>query len=243
MDQFTPERTVGEIVAERASRSRVFERYHIDYCCGGKKTLGESCAAKGLSVSIVASDLAESDRAEEPDDVDLRSMSLGELADYIERTFHASLRESLPRLTALTAKVAAVHGAGNARLVELAEVFVAFRRDMEEHTAKEEVILFPMCHKLDTATSMPSFHCGAIANPIRVMLAEHDGAGAALERMRELTDGFVAPGHACNTYRAMLDGLAALEAETHRHVHAENEILFPNSIAREESFALASAAH
>ena len=33
----TEQKTVGELVAERPSRARVFERFGIDYCCGGKK--------------------------------------------------------------------------------------------------------------------------------------------------------------------------------------------------------------
>ncbi|HVA49885.1 MAG TPA: hypothetical protein VNH11_26195 [Pirellulales bacterium] len=41
------------------------------------------------------------------------------------------------------------------------------------------------------------------------------------------------PSDACNTFRAMLDGLRALEAETHRHVHKENSILFPRAIELE----------
>ncbi|MGO8670197.1 MAG: iron-sulfur cluster repair di-iron protein [Capsulimonadaceae bacterium] len=237
MEQITAERTVGELVAEKPSRSRVFERYHIDYCCGGEQTLGQACANKDLGVDAISAELSESDRTTPGDDLDLRSLDLGDLADYIVQTYHASLRESLPRLSGLTAKVAAVHGPDNPALQELGAVFAEFRREMEDHTAKEEVILFPMCRELDTAASRPAFHCGAIANPIRVMLAEHESAGAALERMRELTGGFVAPDGACNTFRAMLDGVAELEAETHRHVHAENEILFPRAIAREQSLA------
>jgi len=241
MKEFTAQRTVGEIVAEKASRSRIFEQYQIDYCCGGKLTLGEACAAKGISVDVVGAALAESDRTGTGADIDLRGLSLGELSDFIVRTYHDSLRVLLPRLTELTSKVAKVHGADDARLVELASLFAKFRGEMEQHAAKEETILFPMLHELDSATTKPTFHCGTVANPISVMMSDHDGAGAALARMRELTDGFAAPSHACNTYRAMLDGLAQLEAETHRHVHTENEILFPDSIAKEQACSNASA--
>ena len=241
MKEFTAQRTVGQIVAEKASRSRVFEQYRIDFCCGGKQTLAEACAAKGISVDVLASRLEESDKASTGADTDLRSLGLSELTDYIERTFHASLRDLLPRLTQLTTKVAEVHGATDARLAELAGIFAQFRSEMEQHAGKEETILFPMIRQLESATTMPAFHCGTVANPIRVMMADHDGAGAALARMRELTDGFAAPAHACNTYRAMLDGLAQLEDETHRHVHTENEILFPDSIAREKTYSITAA--
>jgi regulator of cell morphogenesis and NO signaling len=63
---------------------------------------------------------------------------------------------------------------------------------------------------------------------------EHDGAGSALERLRELTDGYIPPSWACNTYRALLDALAHLERDMHRHIHKENSVLFPRALAMEK---------
>lgn len=238
MEPFTAERTVGQIVTENPARSRVFERRRIDYCCGGKKTLGQACVDRNVPLETIVSELIESDKACPEPDIDLRALSLTDLCDHIVKTHHASLRESLPRLTLLTAKVGAVHGDADPSLKELAAVFSEFRQAMEQHTAKEEVILFPLVRRLDAGERMAASHCGSIANPIRVMLAEHDEAGGSLERMRSLTNGYAAPSHACNTYRAMLKGLEQLETETHRHVHAENEVLFPRAIAPEAAARL-----
>ena len=74
-------------------------------------------------------------------------------------------------------------------------------------------------------------HCGSVANPIRQMEMEHEAAGALTARLRELTDGFTPNAESCNTHRAMLAGLAEFESDLHRHVHKENNILFPRALA------------
>jgi regulator of cell morphogenesis and NO signaling len=69
--------------------------------------------------------------------------------------------------------------------------------------------------------------------PIEAMVHEHDEVGAALAQLRRLTGGYAPPADACNSYRAMLDRLRTLELDTHRHVHEENNVLFPRVLALE----------
>jgi regulator of cell morphogenesis and NO signaling len=92
---------------------------------------------------------------------------------------------------------------------------------------KEEEILFPAIVEMveNGATSLP------VDGPIACMLHEHDDAGNALSRLRELTHGFTPPPEACNTYRALFVGLAELEDDLHRHIHLENSVLFPAALA------------
>jgi len=229
--------TVGQLVAERPSRARVFEKLGIDYCCGGKKPLGEACRDKKLEPVQVIAAIRAADEQAAPEEKNWLSASLTELADHIEETHHAYLKAELPRLEFMTRKVAAVHGPQHPELVELQQVFAGFKATLESHMMKEERILFPLCRQLDAAEEEGgrpgAFHCGSINNPIRVMVMEHEHAGDALGRMRELTNGFTAPEDACNTFKAMLAGLAEVEADMHRHVHKENEILFPKAVEAE----------
>jgi regulator of cell morphogenesis and NO signaling len=233
MSTATLERTVGQLVTERPGRARIFESFGIDYCCGGKKPLEVACREKGVDPKTVLGVLAVLDE-QRPDatETDWSQAGLTELADHIERSHHASLKRELPRLSFLTTKVAHAHGGHRPELVELRDVFDAFRAELEAHMAKEEHVLFPLCRKLDAGVPTRS-HCGSVANPIRVMVQEHDDAGDALARMRSLTDGYAVPPGACNTYRAMLAALAELELDMHRHVHKENSILFPKAIDAE----------
>lgn len=234
MDTTTMEKTVGELVSEQPGRSRVFEEYGIDYCCGGEKPLAEACAKKGVDVDEVSRQLAQVDAADvEVDAVDFSTMTLDVLADHIVAKHHAYLREELPRLEAMSAKVAKVHASSDERLRELAQVVDALSTELHAHMMKEEQILFPIIRQLVHADTLPSMHCGTLANPIRVMELEHDSAGGALENMRRLTDGFTPPEWACNTYRALLHGLHELELDLHRHIHKENNILFPRALQLE----------
>jgi regulator of cell morphogenesis and NO signaling len=220
--------TVGELVAERPSRSRVFEKIGIDYCCGGKITLQEACSRQGLDPEAVAQALSAADSS--PEATNYATMSLTELADHIVATHHAYLKLELPRLAQLVDKVVDVHGSKDARLAELQGVYAAFQDEITLHLMKEERILFPMIRSMDDLGASAASHCGGIGNPIRVMEHEHQSAGDALARMRKLTDGYVAPESACNTWRALCSGLAELERDTHDHIHKENNILFPRAL-------------
>lgn len=236
----TAETAVGRLVAEQPARSRVFERFGIDYCCGGKKTLAAACEAKGVELEAVARELEALDQVTPAPEVDWTRATMTALADHIERTHHDYLKEALPRLSTLTEKVANAHGAKDSRLFDLRDLFRSFREELETHMWKEEQILFPLIRKMDGADVMPAFHCGSVENPIRVMLAEHDDAGEALASMRRLTDDFTAPDGACGTYRAMLAALVELESDMHQHVHLENNVLFLKAVSVESELCAAA---
>ena len=230
--------TVGELVARQPALSRVFEEAGVDYCCGGKKPLEEACRQKGLDPAAFAARLREAAAAADGEAfVDAAAMSLSALADHIEQAHHGYLKQKLPRLDFLTAKVSNVHGEHDRRLHEIRKIFVQFAGEMSAHMMKEEQILFPLIRQLESSEGPTAFHCGSIANPIRQMELEHHGAGDALEQFRTLTDGYTPPDWACNTYRALIDALARLERDMHQHVHKEDNVLFPRALARETELA------
>jgi len=236
MQTLNPEQTVGDFVRQKPTRARVFESLKIDYCCGGKISLNRACERRGVSVDDVVSQIEASDAAAERNDlVDADAMALTELADHIEATHHAYLREELPRLDFMTEKVSRVHGDKDARLFKMREAFVALKAELEPHMMKEEKILFPIVRQLEASADLVESHCGSVANPIKQMEHEHDQAGDALAILSESTDAYTPPEWACNTYRAMLDSLEKLEADMHQHIHKENNVLFPKAIELEES--------
>ena len=228
--------TVGELVREVPGRARVFECFKIDYCCGGKIPLSAACAKKGIDPTEVVERLQSYDAERDNESiVDADAMSLTELADHIESTHHAYLREELPRLDFMTEKVARVHGDKEPRLHQVRDAFVALKNELEPHMMKEEKILFPIVRQLEASADQVEFHCGSVANPIHQMEHEHDQAGEALANLRQATDGFSPPQWACNTYRAMLDSLSQLEGDMHQHIHKENNVLFPKTLQLEST--------
>lgn len=210
-------------------RARVFEKLGIDFCCGGKKPLAEVCRAKGLDPVTVVAMLDALDGAPDPGLVDVDRMTLTALCDHIERAHHAYLRDELPRLDFMTRKVAAVHGDHEPRLVEIRRVFAGFAPELAEHMRDEEEQVFPRIRDLET--SRTTAEARGLAGAIGELETEHEAAGAALARFRELTDGYTPPEWACNTFRALYDGLARLEHNMHQHVHKENNVLFPRALA------------
>lgn len=205
---------LGEIATRHPEAIDVFERYHLDFCCGGDQTLDEACATAGLDPATVAQAIED---AAPPGDA-WAGGTPAELIEHLLFVYHRPLDSDLPRIAKLAEKVANRHGPTHPFLVELAGAYRALHDDLVQHMAKEEQILFPMI----TAGQ------GAMADgPIEVMRHEHDDAGALLARMRALTDDYRAPEHACDSWRALYASLGQLEVALHKHIHLENNVLFP----------------
>jgi regulator of cell morphogenesis and NO signaling len=230
--------TLAAIVDANPATARILERHQLDYCCGGRRTLEQACADRQLDPATV---LAELDAVQPEAAADWATMSPAELVDHIESTHHRYLHEELSRLAALTDKVVGVHGARHPELHDVEITYTAMRDDLEPHLLKEEQVLFPMIRELADATMAPAFHCGSVANPIHMMLLEHDRAGELLAVLRQLTNGFQPPADACASYQALYRGLEELEADTHLHVHKENNILFPAVLTLEATLTVSQS--
>lgn len=230
----TLETTLGTLVSERLSRSRILEKYGLDYCCGGQTALVEACKEKGVDAQEVLDALTVLDKDEKKEDnTDWRKVSLTELADHIESTHHAFLKQEFPRLEELSQKVAGVHGENHPELTKVAETFAALKNELTNHMAKEEQVLFPIIRQME-ASSEAGSHCGSVENPIRVMEEEHIIAGQALINLRKLTNEYQPPEDGCSSYQALYAGLADLEYDLHQHIHKENSILFPSAVVMEQ---------
>lgn len=224
---FTPETRIGDIVAARPALARFFEELGIDYCCGGKQTLAAAVAKLGLNLGTVRTMLeaAAASLVAGPAELDVGNLSLTALADHIEQTHHRYLKSELPRLMEMSDRVASKHSWRDPRLEPLSATVGELAAEMMSHMAKEEKILFPLVRSLEK---------GALADlsgPILQMEADHVGAGELTAKLRVLTDGFTPDAECCNTHRALLAGLAEFEVDLHRHVHKENNILFPRALA------------
>ena len=233
MTTFTSEQTVGEIAARQPASVRIFEKYRIDFCCGGRIPLEDACVRAGVEPAAVLQEI-ETASAQTPDATDWQNAPIDTLIDHILQTHHVYMKTELPRLESMLAKVASVHGD---RLPALAPVFGPLKQELEGHLMKEEMVLFPLIRVLAEANRSglpaPPSHCGSVRNPLRVMLMEHDHAGDALGDLRRLTNNYTLPEGACNTFRALYHGLTEMEADLHQHIHLENNILFPRAAALE----------
>ncbi len=232
--------SVGELVRKRPARSRIFEQFQISYCCSGDLSLSEACEQHGLDLELIHSLIDKSD-CEEVDSaltrVDPDAMDLTELADYIVQMHHSYLHAELPRLDRMTERVYEVHGDREPRLLDVRRAFMVIHNELSSHMLNEEQIVFPMIRQMEQDMREPASFDLSIRTPLQQMEMEHNHADDAVRIIHEATDGYAIPEWACNTYRAMLDGLQKLEEDLHVHLHMENHVLFPKAIQLEQDLA------
>lgn len=216
-------RGVGELVAERPGRSRIFQEHGIEFCCQGKKTLKQACENLNVPLETIVEALEKELTETKIQGINPAELSIGELAEYVIKVHHGFLRKELPRLHQMAMRVAQVHGGHTPSLVRVYQVFENMFRELDQHLDKEEQVLFPVIRiiaKGETPT-LP------VEGPIATMMEEHVETGQALEELQELTHNYSPPEEACNTYRALFAGLADLQNDLHQHIHLENNVLFP----------------
>jgi len=234
IDMQTAVKQVRDLAMEQPSSVRVFEKFGIDYCCGGRKPLEQVCSEQNISLPQLLEKLAEAEIASPQGVEPWTKSTLAKLVDLIVQVCHASTRTELERLTALSNKVHNRHGANHPELAQVQALVQQIVEEMTPHMDKEERVLFPYIVSLElaaqTGTPKPYAFFGSVANPIAAMMAEHDLVGGALASIRQLTNHFQLPEGACPTYHALYTTLADFESLTHRHVHLENNVLFPRAI-------------
>jgi len=233
-------KTVRELALELPNATRVFENLGLDYCCGGAKSLEEACRAAELPVDEVLQKLQNAAQATECEPAgDLRSVPLADLIRHIVTTHHKFTREETARIARLLDKVCGVHGKNHPELLNLRDIFQGLVEELTIHLMKEEQVLFPYIVRMEEAVLQkdpvlpPAF--GTVENPVRMMMLEHDSAGEALRAMREASRGYTVPEDGCVSYRTLYQALPGLEADLHRHIHLENNVLFPRAVEIEQA--------
>jgi regulator of cell morphogenesis and NO signaling len=232
--------TVRQVALEVPGAVEIFDRAGIDYCCGGSRSIGEACARAGVRVDYVIPLLEEIEKAGAEKGVetrDWRTRPLGELTRFVVDEHHSFTRRELDRLRLLLAKVTIAHAENHPELLAVKSLFDALERDLLPHMLKEEQVLFPYIERLEgvrnSYQAMPVPFFGTVRNPIRMMMTEHDRAGELLQSMRAAALYYAVPGDACPSYKLLCQGLEAFERDLHRHIHLENNILFPGAIELE----------
>lgn len=236
-------KTVREMALNIPGATRVFEKFGIDYCCGGNKPLEKACSEANLQIQPVIDSLesavVEYRRSNSVDlqDEDWQNAPLGDLIAHIQDTHHKYVKAEIARLEPLFEKVCQAHGSKHAELFELRADFRALAQELTTHMMKEEMVLFPHIERMEESflAGEPILPApfGTVGNPVTKMVQEHDSAGILLRHMRQLSNGYGIPEGACTSYKTLYWALAEFERDLHQHVHLENNILFPRAIKTE----------
>lgn len=234
-----PEKTVGQLVLDYPEAAEVFERYGIDFCCNGTRTLTEACMEQQLEPGALLTALAEHRPVKEDAGAPaFQSWPLDLLADYIEKKHHRYVAENLPLITRYLEKIVSVHGSSHPELSQVNTLFRESAGELTRHMKKEELILFPFIRKLvklkTAGQSIDASAAGAMEQPVRMMMHDHSAEGERFRKIATLTHQYTPPQDGCATYQSALSKLKEFEKDLHQHIHLENNLLFPGAIAMEK---------
>jgi regulator of cell morphogenesis and NO signaling len=219
---------LGELVTDDFRVAEVFKHAGIDFCCGGKKTLEQACREKNIDLKSIKEEIRAIEKAPALSNMNFKDWEPGFLADYIVNIHHKYVIKTLPDLVYYTNKIASVHGHNHPELIEIAKLFGEISRELQQHLQKEEEVLFPA---IKAAVQNNTFELqSVISSEIARMSNEHEFAGGAMDKINELTTGYLVPQDGCNSYQVAFKMLKQFEDDLHIHVHLENNILYPKAL-------------
>ncbi|MBE8723805.1 iron-sulfur cluster repair di-iron protein [Flavobacterium hungaricum] len=233
-------KTIGSFVADDFRTAAVFSKYKIDFCCKGNRTVTEVCEKQQIDADVLLQNINEVLQSENSGNIDFNSWPLDLLADYVEKTHHRYVEEKTNVLLPFLDKLCKVHGGGHPELFRINELFIGCAGELSQHMKKEELVLFPFVKRMvktkgsDGILAQPSF--GTVSNPIAMMMNEHDNEGERFREIAALTNNYTPPADACTTYRVTFAMLKEFEEDLHKHIHLENNILFPKAVLLEKDF-------
>lgn len=233
--------TIGEYVAKDFRTAAVFSKYKIDFCCKGNRTIEEACEKKDIDSDQLMDQINTVLATKNDSVIDFKTWPLDLLADYIEKTHHRYVEEKTQILLPFLDKLCKVHGANHPELFEINELFIGCAGELAQHMKKEELMLFPFIKKMAKASlieepiAKPQF--GTVKNPIAMMMEEHEAEGDRFVKIAALTNNYTPPADGCSTFRVTYAMLADFEQDLHKHIHLENNILFPSAMLLEKKFS------
>ncbi len=232
------ESIIGEIVAQNYKAASIFKAHRIDFCCNGNRSIATASKEKNIDESLILKELSEVLAKKEEADIDFQSWPIDLLADYIKKKHHRYVVAKIAEITPYLKRVANVHGDNHPELLEIRELFGQTAEELTSHMQKEENVLFPyiieMVDKKSRGEKLIKPPFGSIENPINAMHIEHDNEGVRFRKISELSNNYETPEDGCNTYRVTYSLLEEFENDLHRHIHLENNILFPAAIEFEK---------
>jgi len=228
---------VADCVVKNYKTATVFKKYGIDFCCGGKVSIKKACKQAGVLEKDLIEDLNKVSKEVFVED-SVEAYELDDLIDYIIKKHHSYIVKMAPEIESFLNKIVEVHGAHHPELKKIKDIYQEITGELFSHMGKEENILFPLIKELvntqKNKNKINFSHCGTIQNPINVMEMEHEAVGNSFREIRKISNNLTAPKDACNTYKTSFALLDEFENDLHRHIHLENNILFPKAIDLEE---------
>lgn len=227
-------KTIGKIVAEDYRTAKVFEGHGIDFCCGGNTALRTICKEKEIDIALLTQELEAVKNKPVERSQDFSSWELSFLADYIVNVHHNYLKENMDKIDEYTGKIADVHGSNHPEVVKIAVIFSKIVINLKAHLKEEEETFFPALKRVDAnkkaSTKPAEKDVEIMQESLKNLVAEHEEIGDAVHDIHRLASGYTIPDDVCNTFALTYRKLKEFEEDLHKHVHLENNILFPKAV-------------
>lgn len=224
---------VGELVSKYPQLANIFDEYRIDFCCGGGVSLAHAAGKKNVDLEALIGKV-KAQLGENTNNLPDETWTSKELIDHIIETHHQYLASEIPLLLKFLNKLEHVHGGRHPELIEIHRLFAESAQDLTAHMKKEELMAFPLIERVEKvangAIEISAAQKERMMESIGELVAEHENEGARIGKMAEITNNFVPPADACNTYMVTFHKLAVFEKDLHRHIHLENNILFKKAV-------------
>ena len=136
----------------------------------------------------------------------------------IEAHYHVIHRRELPELVRLARRVETLHGAHAMPPTGIAALFQRMATKLADHMQTAERSLFPLMRQGGHPMLMTH---------IEAAMADHDAYDADLDELERVAHGFETPLEASPTWWALYAGARKLTIDLKKHIHLENNELFP----------------
>lgn len=232
------EEPIGQIVAEDYNIYNVFENHNIDYYNKGKQTLQEVADENKIDLQSIKNEIANAKDCKSGEDEDFNSLALDTLSDYIIKTYHQYADKQIQVIKPAIEKICRQHGELYPELMEIQKLFDTAAGAIAVHQKKEELILFPFIRKMaDAKKNNKEFikprATKSVESPVDMLTHEHTLQGEIFQRIAELSQHYTT-WDLDGTCKKILDLLKEFEINLHKHLHLENNILFPKAIRLEK---------
>lgn len=231
-----PNKKLSDVINLNVRAISVFDKYNFDYCFNGNKSIRDVCKEKNVNPRILIDELKNvSDDFQVDKFADWR---LDFLIEYILNNHHQYIHKMIPVISDLVRKISDELGEKYSDIISIARTFSVVYKDLKQHMLKEEQILFPYIKQLvslkDSGNKSEKPYFGMIENPIGMMNSDHKNALDEFYNLQKITNNFTSPENANDTVTILFNKLKDFGKDLHLHIHLENNILFPKSIALEK---------
>jgi len=238
----TADSRTSDLVRQFPRASRAFEVLGIDYC-HDDRSLAAACSAAGYDVAEIVAIL---DRAEPAPSKSAREnwqeALFARITSHVVDVHHRHARRLLVDLLELIGRVITAHGAAHPELWQIRNALEDLARQLVPHMLKEERFLFPyinsMDQKMPDRTMIVPLY-GTVEYPLQTIRHDHGEDLQIISMLRNVTHNFSPPEKACSAFRILYATLAEFVEGLEKHIHLENDVLFPRALEAERTAARA----